>query len=136
MKRIHNPGRAFYVVCALLFINSFSALLTGGWTIWQSCNVNCQVWGGYLVIWGVVGLSSGVFLLRKYQWAIWSGSLFFLLQTIGLVTTEFYYLPYLLLDLHIKISSGNSMVSFNLLAIAAIMVLISVFVREAQSESE
>ena len=137
MKRLSTFSRSLYVANALLAFNAITAIGTGIWyLITDSCTDGCLYLGYFLCGWGLLGLVSAIFLFKKFQWAIWTGSLFFLLQTLSIISKEFYYFLDVGLRFNITISGKNSAVSFNVLAITVIIILIGSFVREAQLEAE
>ena len=137
MKRISIFSRSLYVANALLAFNAITGIGTGIWYVMtDACTDGCLYLGYFLCGWGLLGLVSAIFLFKKYQWAIWAGSLFFLLQTLSIISKEFYYYLDVGLRFNITISSEDFAVAFNILAITAIIILIGSFIREAQTELE
>ena len=135
MKRISTFTRSLYAVNALLVINAVTGIGTGIWYLMSdACMEGCVYFAYFLFGWGMFGLVNGIFLYKRYQWAIWGGSLFFLLQSIGIITNQFYYYMNVGLRFILKVGEEGSIVGFNLLAIAAIIILIGSYVREAQAD--
>lgn len=133
MKKITTVNKLMYGTLALLLINALIAFFTGIWQVLQSgCDERCVSFSLFLVAWGVVGLLSGVLILKKYLVAIWGGCLFFLLQALGISASGFSYNLNIGLNLFISVGGERSLIFFNLLALAAIIIMISTFVAEYQ----
>ena len=123
-------------VAVLLAVNGGFALFGAATVLFGSvaCDPSCARQIAFALAWGTLGLASSVFLFKRYLVGLWGGCTFLLFQTAGVATSEFIYNPNIGLALFFSISQETSAISFNVLAIAAIAVLISVFVREHQAQ--
>ena len=133
MKKIENINKFTYGILVILLLNSSFAVLEGIWnTVQNDCNESCLTFSTFLIIWGSVGIVSGVFIFKKYIFALWGGSLFFLLQALGISTSEFSFHLNYGLNLFVSVGSQQLIIFINILAIIAVIILISAFVSEYQ----
>lgn len=118
-----------------MLFNAGAAVLTGGGLGWlaQSCAAACLGHLMFFIAWGVFGIASGVFLLRRSMWALWGGAVFFLIQALALRTNGFAFNLDVGVTFFLSFSSGGWVVSFNLVAWIAMAILLSEYFRQAQA---
>lgn len=135
-RRFSIKSWAAMAVAVLLLINGGFAFFGAVWVFLGAvpCDTSCATQIAFVLAWGTLGVASAVLLFKRYLVGLWGGCAFLLLQTVGVATREFVYNPNSGLTLFFSISEETSAISFNILAIAAITVLISVFVRDHQAQ--
>lgn len=136
-KRLKTRSIAAIVVAALLLVNSAFAVLgaMGRISGSLSCGNSCTELIALNFVWGSLGIASSILLFKRYLLGLWGACLFFLFHTVGISTAEFIYRPRSGLSLFVSVGNDMSAISFNVLAIAAIVVLIAVFVRNRRLET-